>query len=335
MIPQNSKIREEKPLWLTELSQSFKNPQELLSFLKLDCANFSQDITASKLFAFRVPLSFAQKMKKGDPNDPLFLQAITNQQEFANVAGFTTDPLDEQKKPAPNILHKYYNRVLFMVNSSCAINCRYCFRRHFPYDEVKSNKAQWQLSLDYIKSHSEIEEIIFSGGDPLMIKDEKLAWLINEIEQISQVKTLRIHTRLPVVIENRITDQLCNLFKNSPLNIVLVTHINHSQEIDELFKQKMQKLKSAGVLLLNQSVLLKNINDNPVILKELSDKLFSVGILPYYLHLLDKVAGAAHFLVEDDEALHIYKEFQAITSGYLVPKLTREIAGEKNKTIIS
>lgn len=323
-----------KAQWLTDLANAFNNPVALLEFLELDLADFSQDILARKLFALRVPKSFAEKMEKGNRYDPLFLQAMASADEFLQAEGFVKDPLEEQHSPAPNILHKYQNRLLFMIKNSCAINCRYCFRRHFPYDEVKSGKQIWQQGLDYIAAHKEIEEVIFSGGDPLMAKDAELDWLITQLEQIPHIQTLRIHSRLPVVIPNRITETLCQRLLQSRLHIVLVTHINHANEIDEIFAQKMQMLKQANVVLLNQSVLLKGINNQAECLKQLSHKLFSIGILPYYLHLLDRVEGASHFFIEDAEALTIYRKLQKITSGYLVPKLAREIGGEPNKTLV-
>lgn len=323
-----------KAQWLQDLGDAFNHPEDLLNYLELDIANFEPDLTARKLFALRVPRPFAEKMKKGDSSDPLFLQAMSQYQEFAQIEGFSKDPLEEQHSPAPNILHKYQNRLLFMIKNSCAINCRYCFRRHFPYQEIKSNKESWQQSLEYIRSTLEIEEVILSGGDPLMAKDDEISWLMDRLEQIEHLKTLRIHTRLPVVIPNRITPELTARLSQSQLNIVLVTHINHANEIDETFRQKMQMLKQANVMLLNQSVLLKNINDNAQTLKALSEKLFHCGIFPYYLHLLDKVEGAAHFYIPDQQALSIYRQLQKITSGYLVPKLAREIAFEPNKTLM-
>lgn len=322
-----------KPLWLTELAQAFNNPIDLLQFLELNPNDFEGDIAARKLFALRVPRMFAEKMEKGNPNDPLFLQAMSLQAEFIEAEGFVVDPLEEQQSPAPNILHKYHNRLLFMLKNSCAINCRYCFRRHFPYEEVKSGKAVWQQGLTYIAEHPELEEVILSGGDPLMAKDQDLDWILTQLEQISHIKTLRIHSRLSVVIPNRITTELCERLSKSRLNVVLVTHINHANEIDAVFANKMAQLKKAGVVLLNQSVMLKGVNDNAQTLKRLSDKLFEYGILPYYLHLFDKVAGASHFYIEDEQAGEIYRELQRITSGYLVPKLAREIAKEPNKIL--
>ncbi|AKO45610.1 EF-P beta-lysylation protein EpmB [[Haemophilus] ducreyi] len=321
--------------WLIDLAEAFKDPVELLHFLELDPGLFQADIQARRLFPLRVPRPFAVKMRKGDRYDPLFLQAMSLQDEFVQARGFSKDPLQEQYSPAPNILHKYQNRLLFMIKNSCAINCRYCFRRHFPYAEVKSGQLAWQQGLAYIADHKELEEVIFSGGDPMMAKDNELAWLLTQIEQFPHIKTLRIHTRLPVVIPNRINRQLCDRLSKSPLNIVVVTHINHANELDDILASKISLLKQANVTVLNQAVLLKGINDNAKTLKALNDKLFTAGILPYYLHLLDKVEGASHFFIDDQQALVIYKELQRISSGYLVPKLAREIAQQPNKTLIS
>ncbi|WP_419852101.1 EF-P beta-lysylation protein EpmB [Actinobacillus pleuropneumoniae] len=328
------RIESSKPEWLIELAQAFNDPAALLEYLELNPQAFETAITARKLFALRVPRAFAAKMQKGDKNDPLFLQAMSAAAEFLQAEGFVKDPLEEQHSPAPNILHKYHNRLLFMIKNSCAINCRYCFRRHFPYGDVKSGKAVWQQGLDYIAAHTELEEVIFSGGDPLMAKDSELDWLISALEQIPHIKTLRIHTRLPVVIPSRITEQLCDRLSKSRLKVVMVTHINHPNEVDEVLADKLNQLRQAKVVLLNQSVLLKGVNDNAQTLKVLSDKLFDSGVLPYYLHLLDRVEGASHFFIEDQQAAEIYKELQRISSGYLVPKLAREIAREPNKTLM-
>ncbi|OOF59965.1 EF-P beta-lysylation protein EpmB [Rodentibacter myodis] len=333
ILTQDPAVREEQN-WLDILKNAISDPKLLLKTLNLPEQDFKQALNARKLFALRVPQPFVAKMEKGNPNDPLFLQVMCSEQEFVQTEGFTTDPLQEQNaNTVPNILHKYQNRLLFMLKGGCAVNCRYCFRRHFPYDENPGNKKSWQLALDYIAAHPEIEEVIFSGGDPLMAKDEELEWLIKRLENLPHLQRLRIHTRLPVVIPQRITDKFCRLLAESRFNTVLVSHINHPNEIDENFAQAMQKLKTANVTLLNQSVLLKGVNNNARVLKTLSDKLFQIGILPYYLHLFDKVQGASHFFIDDKQALILYKELQSITSGYLVPKLAREIAGEPNKTL--
>ncbi|WP_044469886.1 EF-P beta-lysylation protein EpmB [Mannheimia massilioguelmaensis] len=331
ILTQNPPIREEN--WLEILANSISDPKVLLEKLNLPIEKFEKDIAARKLFAMRVPMPFVEKMEKGNMHDPLFLQVMSSKEEFSIVEGFSTDPLEEQQLAAPNVLHKYHNRLLLMVKGGCAINCRYCFRRHFPYAENPGNKASWTKALEYIEQNSQIEEVIFSGGDPLMAKDHELAWLIQHLEDIPHIQRLRIHTRLPVVIPQRITVELCNLLNRSRLQIVIVTHINHANEIDEQLALALAQLKAANITLLNQSVLLKNVNDNAQTLKTLSDKLFKVGILPYYLHLFDKVQGASHFYIPDESAVKIYKELQRLTSGYLVPKLAREIAHEPNKTL--
>ena len=336
ILHQNIPIREEQS-WLTHLANGISDPKMLLQHLELPLEPFKQDIEARKLFAMRVPLPFVEKMEKGNPKDPLFLQVMSSADEFLQAEGFSKDPLEEQedKNVVPNILHKYHNRLLFMVKGGCAVNCRYCFRRHFPYEDNKGTKQNWQKALQYIAERPEIEEVIFSGGDPLMAKDHEFEWLIKHLENIPHLKRLRIHSRLPVVIPQRITDAFCRLLSQTRLQKILVTHVNHANEIDADFGHAMAKLKDCGVVLLNQSVLLKNVNDDALILKTLSDRLFSVGILPYYLHLLDKVEGATHFYLNDAQALKIYKELQRISSGYLVPKLAREIGGEPNKTLYS
>lgn len=318
--------------WTEYLATAVSDPIQLLTLLNLPLEPYQQHLAARRLFAMRVPMPFINKMEKGNANDPLFLQVMTDAAEFLQTPGFVKDPLQEQDNAIPNLLHKYHNRVLLMVKGGCAVNCRYCFRRHFPYEDNPGNKANWRKALDYIAQHSEIEEVIFSGGDPLMAKDRELAWLLEQLNQIPHLKTVRIHSRLPVVIPQRITPELCQSLADSPLNKVLVLHINHANEIDELLSKQLQPLKQAGVTLLNQSVLLKGINDDAHILKALNDKLFATGILPYYLHLLDKVEGASHFWIDDERALAIYRQLITLSSGYLVPKLAREIAGEKSKT---
>jgi EF-P beta-lysylation protein EpmB len=253
-------------------------------------------------------------------------------QEFEVHDGYSTDPLDEQDNEQPGLLHKYKNRVLLILKGGCAVNCRYCFRRHFPYQDNKGSKSIWQQSIDYIAEHPELNEVILSGGDPLMAKDHEIDWLIQHLETVPHIKRLRIHSRLPVVIPNRITDSLCQLFKQTRLQIIMVTHINHANEISIELENKMTQLKQANVTLLNQSVLLKDVNDTTEALTELSEALFDAGILPYYLHVLDKVQGAAHFFVSDKEAKRLMGELIENVSGYLVPTLAREVGGRKSKT---
>lgn len=321
--------------WLHQLSDVITEPEELLQMLALNShSELIAGGSARKLFALRVPRVFAAKMKKGDPLDPLLLQVLTKQQEFSETAGYLSDPLDEQGSEVPGLLHKYKNRALLIVKGGCAVNCRYCFRRHFPYHKNQGNKRNWQAAIDYLQQHRAIDEVILSGGDPLMAKDSELDWLISALERIGHLKRLRIHSRLPVVIPSRITEELCQRLSQSHLQTVLVTHINHAREIDKTLRLRMTMLKRAGVILLNQSVLLRGINDNALTLAALSNALFDAGILPYYLHQLDKVQGAAHFSVGDNKARAIVRELTSLVSGYMVPRLVREIAGEPAKTLL-
>lgn len=330
IVTLNTPSRED---WLSQLGDVITDPDELLRLLKIDAdENLIAGGEARRLFALRVPRAFAARMEKGNPDDPLLRQVLTSQQEFITAPGFSTDPLEEQHSVVPGLLHKYRNRALLLVKGGCAVNCRYCFRRHFPYAENQGNKRNWQAALDYIAERPELDEIIFSGGDPLMAKDSELSWLMNALEAIPHIKRLRIHSRLPIVIPARITDELAQRFASSSLQLILVNHINHAQEIDDEFRRAMATLKQSGVTLLNQSVLLRGVNDNAQTLADLSNALFDAGIMPYYLHVLDKVQGAAHFMVSDDEARTIMRDLLTLVSGYMVPKLAREIGGEPSKT---
>ncbi|WP_305420498.1 EF-P beta-lysylation protein EpmB [Photobacterium leiognathi] len=330
IIPLNAPSVEQN--WLNDLSNAISDPFTLLKLLKIDPTPWENGLAARKLFALRVPLSFVDKMEIGNPYDPLLRQVLPLAQEFEVHQGYSVDPLEEQQNEIPGLLHKYHNRVLLIVKGGCAVNCRYCFRRHFPYSDNKGNKRQWQQSLEYIAAHPEINEVILSGGDPLMAKDHELQWLIEHIAAISHIKRLRIHSRLPVVIPNRITDALCQILTETRLQTILVTHINHANEIDDALKTSMQKLKQANVTLLNQGVLLKGVNDSVAALTDLSETLFDAGIQPYYLHVLDRVQGAAHFMVDDEIARQLMAGLITKVSGYLVPKLTREIGGRASKT---
>ena len=318
--------------WLKQLANGISDPAKLLEQLEIDPSPWQNGFEARKLFAQRVPQSFVDRMEKGNPYDPLLRQVLPLSEEFEVHSGYSNDPLEEQNNAIPGLLHKYHNRALMIVKGGCAINCRYCFRRHFPYDENKGSKSTWRQSLDYVTEHPEIDEIILSGGDPLMAKDDELRWLVDHIADIPHVKRLRIHSRLPVVIPARITDELTELLQTTRLQAILVTHINHAQEINQELRDSLAKLRSIGVTLLNQGVMLKGVNDSVEAQIALSQALFDAGVLPYYLHVLDKVQGAAHFYISDQQAKQIMVGVMAKVSGYLVPKLTREIGGRTSKT---
>jgi len=318
--------------WLKQLANGISDPAKLLEHLQIDPAPWQLGFKARRLFAQRVPQSFVDRMEKGNPYDPLLRQVLPLSEEFLLEPGYSTDPLDEQNNDIPGLLHKYHNRALMIVKGGCAINCRYCFRRHFPYQDNKGSKQVWQQSLDYIAQHPELNEIILSGGDPLMAKDDELQWLIDGIAAVPHIKRLRIHSRLPVVIPDRVTDQLCSMLAKTRLQVILVTHINHANEINDELRAALHKLKTLGVTLLNQGVMLKGVNDSVETQVNLSEALFDAGVMPYYIHVLDKVQGAAHFFISDQQAKTIMAGVMARVSGYLVPKLTREIGGRTSKT---
>jgi EF-P beta-lysylation protein EpmB len=324
------------PDWKLELSQSVTTIDELLGSLNLNAAQLSTSQQAIADFALRVPRPFISRMQANNPSDPLLLQVLPVKAELSSAAGYSDDPLDEvSHNPIAGIVHKYANRLLLVVSPACAINCRYCFRRHFPYQENRQNKEQWQNALDYIRSATEINEVIYSGGDPLAANDHFLAWLTEQIADIKHIKRLRIHTRLPVVIPSRIDQSFLSWATATRLKPIVVLHINHANEIDNEVIQSIKRLQACGIKVLNQSVLLRGINDSADCLAELSEKLFDCDVMPYYLHLFDPVAGASHFDIEERRAKKIYADLQAILPGFLVPKLVREIPNKPSKTTIA
>ena len=321
--------------WKSELSNCINSIDQLLQQLGLNSKGLKVSQLASQDFPIKVPQHYAQLMEYGNPEDPLLKQVLPIQAELHQDPSFSIDPVNESEyNPVPGIVHKYRNRVLMIISPSCAINCRYCFRRHFPYQENRQSKQQWLQALDYLKTRPEINEVIYSGGDPLAANDNFLGWLTQQIESIKHIKRLRIHTRLPVVIPSRIDNQLLNWLGNTRLKPTMVLHINHANEIDAKLCQAVDQLKSAGITMLNQSVLLKGVNDSSQQLIALSEKLFDAGVMPYYLHMLDPVQGASHFDIPKDRAIEIFNQMQAELPGFLLPKLVQERAGETSKSLI-
>ncbi len=321
--------------WQEELSQAVRDPEQLLEQLALPKALLPQARRAHELFPLRVPQPFLDRIEKGNPEDPLLKQILPLGVEDNHIEGYTTDPLEEQSSnPLRGLVHKYHGRVLLIVAPICAINCRYCFRRHFDYDDNNPSREQWQETFDYIAADSSIQEVIYSGGDPLATSDRQLTWLTNELASIPHIKRLRVHTRLPVVIPNRITDDTLAWLTHPKLRTVMVLHINHPQEIDSQVSSTLKKLQNAGITLLNQSVLLKGVNDDVNTLQRLSERLFEHHVLPYYLHTLDKIQGAAHFDVPEQRAIDLHRQMQLCLPGFLVPRLSKEEAGARSKTLI-
>lgn len=328
-------LKIQQPMWKQALSDVITSVAELLELLALDPSQLSAMHVAQKDFPLRVPRGFVDRMEVGNPNDPLLLQVLPTADELDAYPGYTTDPLQElSQAPAPGLLHKYHGRVLLLMSGACAINCRYCFRRHFPYSEHVPSALENKKTLTYIQSHQDIEEVILSGGEPLLLNDQALSQFIDELEGISHVKRLRFHTRMPIVIPERITNQLLQRLSQSRLQVIMVMHCNHANEVDKKVTSAMRDCSENNIILLNQSVLLKNINNTVAAQVALSKKLFSVGILPYYLHVLDKVNGAGHFEVAENEAKVLLVSMKKALSGYLVPKLVREVPGVPYKQAI-
>jgi len=279
-------------------------------------------------FPLRVPRKFLAKMRRCDAGDPLLKQVLPLGCELDNVVGFSHDPLQELTSlKVPGLLHKYHGRVLVTLTGACGIHCRYCFRRHFPYQDNLATPNNWNKILDYIAHDDSINEVIFSGGDPLVLSDAKLAKFCKDLSFIPHLRLLRIHSRLPVIIPERIGGDLIDSLALSDLKIILVTHCNHANEIDDELAKVVGMLKTNDITVFNQSVLLKGVNDSVTALVDLSEKLFECGIIPYYLHVLDRVAGAAHFYVSDEIAKDLHWEVVNKLPGYLVPKLVREVSG--------
>ncbi|WP_251976891.1 EF-P beta-lysylation protein EpmB [Salinicola avicenniae] len=319
--------------WQRQLSESIRDPATLCHRLGLDPALLPGAEQGHDLFEVRVPEAYLSRIRAGDPADPLLRQVLPLGDEARAVAGFIDDPLQEREHaPRPGLIHKYANRVLLIASPTCAINCRYCFRRHFPYAENAPSLREWDATLDYLRQDETIHEVILSGGDPLASSDRRLAWLVEQLDAIPHLKRLRIHTRLPVVIPDRVDTALLAWLGSTRLQRVVVLHINHAREIDAAVEAACSRLQAAGATLLNQSVLLRGINDDVETLATLSERLFEAGILPYYLHVLDPVAGAAHFDVDDREARTLVQALRQRLAGFLMPRLVREIPGEASKT---
>lgn len=313
-----------------------RDGKELLQLLQLDPDAMPDISAALGQFPLRVPRHFVGKMRPGDWRDPLLLQVLPQKAENDPQPGFVDDPLGERHaNPVPGLIHKYHGRVLMITTPACAVHCRYCFRRNFPYQDNNPSRAHWQQALDYISARPDIGEVILSGGDPLSASDDYLADLIARIAAIPHVHTIRLHSRLPVVLPARVTDSLLQVLTQHRMQTVLVIHSNHPNELDQDTATALQNLRRAGITLLNQSVLLKGINDDADTLATLSERLFQCHTLPYYLHLLDKVRGAGHFECSQQRAQQLRGSLLARLPGYLVPRLVREEAGASSKTPIA
>jgi EF-P beta-lysylation protein EpmB len=336
MITPRPDSRQQAPLWQHVLREAFTRPAELLAHLQIDPALPALDLERLRDFPLRVPRGFADRMRKGDPADPLFLQVWPRPEEGLVVPGFGLDAVgDLDKARDGGVIHKYQGRALLIATGACAVHCRYCFRRHFPYSGQLAAREQWRGALDTLAGDPSIEEVILSGGDPLSLSDDKLSGLVQALEDIPHLRRLRIHTRQPIVLPERVDERLLQWLGRGRLQKVIVLHVNHPQELDASVERALQPLRALQIPLLNQSVLLRGINDSAETLRKLSEKLFACGVLPYYLHVVDRVHGAAHFEVDVEAARRLASELVALVPGYLMPRLAREDAGAASKTWIA
>lgn len=331
MIPECAEIRQ-TPVWQQELARAITAPEELLAATGLGAEWLPAARAAARLFPLRVPRGFVARMRVSDPHDPLLRQVLPLTEECLTAPDFVADPVgDAAAMTVPGVLHKYHGRVLLTATGACAVHCRYCFRRHFPYADANPAAGHWQAALGYIGADDSIAEVILSGGDPLTLSDRRLAEFTDALAGIAHVRRLRVHTRLPIVLPERVDDGLCRWLAGLRPAAVVVVHANHANEIDARARAALARLKQAGATLLNQSVLLRGVNDDAGALADLSEALFDAGAVPYYLHRLDRVQGAAHFEVDEARATAMIGELRARLPGYLVPRLVREAAGAPAK----
>lgn len=330
MIPGTSALRQ--ATWRTELASAITDPKELITALDLPADILPAAQRAHGLFPLRVPRSYLARIVRGDLADPLLRQVLPLGLEEIDVPGFDVDPVgDLAAHVATGVLQKYEGRVLLTATGACAIHCRYCFRRHFPYGDANAARDHWRPALAYLAQELSLREVILSGGDPLTLSDDRLASFADGLRTVPHIKRLRLHTRVPVVVPSRVDGALLEWIKAAPVAVVMVLHINHAQEIDAAVQESCARLREAGVTLLNQSVLLAGVNDRLEALIGLSERLFEAGVLPYYLHNLDRVTGAAHFAVPEIHGMALVEGMRNALPGYLVPRFVREEASAPAK----
>ena len=319
--------------WRQAWRDAVRDPRELLGMLGLGDLGADVSADAAAQFPLRVPRGFVARMRHGNAQDPLLRQVLPILDEDRIVPGFGLDAVgDGPARRGGGVIHKYNGRALLIATGSCAVHCRYCFRRHYPYADDTAAAAGWREAVELIRADDSIHEVILSGGDPLSLADHKLAELTDALRGIRHIRRLRIHTRLPIVLPERVDAGLLDWLRGLPWPVVIVVHANHANEFDDAVDAAMAALRNAGATLLNQAVLLRGVNDSAEALAALCERGHAAGVLPYYLHQLDRVAGAAHFEVDDSEALALHAQLAARLPGYLVPKLVREVAGAPGKT---
>jgi len=323
------------PHWQAELARGFRDPGQLLAALGLTGQDCGLPRTGATAFPLRVPRGFVARMRPGDPRDPLLLQVLPTAAEDLKTPGFVSDPVgDLASARAPGLLQKYSGRALLVTTGACAIHCRYCFRREYPYGEQSAAAGHLDRAIEAIAGDHSLEEVILSGGDPLVLAESRLESVLNALDDMAHIRRIRLHTRVPIVLPERVDARLLALLGGLRTRVVVVVHANHARELDQPVTAALRALGSVTGTVLNQSVLLRGVNDSPEAISDLSRALFEAGVIPYYLHQLDPVSGAAHFAVADTDALRLMSVVARTLPGYLVPKLVRETAGEPAKTLL-
>ncbi len=321
--------------WQRALAQAIRDLPTLLSRLNLPLDLLGTITPEQSGFPLLVPESYMRRIRPGDPQDPLLLQVLPVTAEHINLPEFVDDPVgDEQAKSAPGLLQKYHGRALLITHGSCAVNCRYCFRRHYPYGEQPKSLEDWEPALQTISEDPTVSEVILSGGDPLILSDRKLKVLLSRLEEIPHLRRLRIHSRIPIVLPERMTEELLTMLTSQRLQTVMVVHANHPRELTGDCADALEQMKKAGLMMLNQAVLLRGVNDSVDVLAELCERCIDVGVLPYYLHQLDRVRGASHFEVPLETGRELVMQLRARLPGYAVPRYVAEIPGSSSKTAL-
>ena len=321
--------------WRQALAQAVRDPDELVDLLELPDKFREPARRAARLFPLLVPHSFLTRIRRGDPHDPLLAQVLPLAIEETPIPGFGSDPVgDGAARKAPGLLHKYHGRALLVTTGTCAIHCRYCFRRHYPYGDEPKRLADWESALEAIAADTTLHEVILSGGDPLMLSDSRLEALCNRIGAIPHVTRLRLHTRLPIVVPERVTERLLDILHAAGPTPIVVVHANHARELAGACADALRRLVRGGISVLNQAVLLRGVNDSVESQAGLCEQLIDLGVMPYYLHQLDRVAGAAHFEVQEEIGRAIVAQLRRRLPGYAVPRYVRETAGGEFKEII-
>lgn len=318
--------------WQDALRDAIRDPLELCRALALPAACRREARRAAGSFPLVVPWEYIHRMRVGDPHDPLLRQVLPLEEELRETPGFAEDPVGEQAAMLrPGLLQKYAQRVLMVATPTCAVHCRYCFRRHFDHEQIPRKLDDWRAALDQLGGDEQIREVVLSGGDPLVLSDQRLGELVARLGEIPHLRRLRVHTRMTVVIPQRVTTQLIELLRTSPLSVIVVIHANHPAEIDAAVMAATARLVDAGIPVLNQSVLLRGVNDEADILAELSERLINMRVMPYYLHQLDRVAGAAHFHVPHERGKQLLDALRKRLPGYAVPRWVEELPGAPHK----